>query len=148
MIRRANEEGVSLKDIAEKYIKAYFEDTSKVNLKEAGMIRPKATEHIGDMIEIIQNLIEKGYAYEAEGDVYFNVEKYKDGYGALSKQNVEDLKSGARIEVADIKKSPVDFALWKAAKKGSQAGILLGVKEGQVGILNVQQFAQISWRYI
>ena len=118
MIRRANEEGVSLKDIAEKYIKAYFEDTSKVNLKEAGMIRPKATEHIGDMIEIIQNLIEKGYAYEAEGDVYFNVEKYKDGYGALSKQNVEDLKSGARIEVADIKKSPVDFALWKAAKEG------------------------------
>ena len=118
MIRKANEEGVSLKDIAEKYIKAYFEDTSKVNLKESGMIRPKATEHIGDMIEIIQNLIEKGYAYEAEGDVYFNVEKYKDGYGALSKQNVDDLKSGARIEVADIKKSPVDFALWKAAKEG------------------------------
>ncbi|MDU1912084.1 cysteine--tRNA ligase [Fusobacterium sp.] len=117
MIRRANEEGVSLKDIAEKYIKAYFEDTSKVNLKEAGMIRPKATEHIGDMIEIIQNLIEKGYAYEAEGDVYFNVEKYKEGYGALSKQNVDDLKSGARIEVSDIKKSPVDFALWKVAKE-------------------------------
>lgn len=118
MIRRANEEGVSLKDIAEKYIKAYFEDTSKINLKEAGMIRPKATEHIGDMIEIIQNLIEKGYAYEVDGDVYFNVEKYKDGYGALSKQNVDDLKSGARIEVTDIKKSPVDFALWKAAKEG------------------------------
>ena len=118
MIKRANEEGVNLKAIADKYIKAYFEDTSKVNLKEEGMIRPKATEHIGDMIEIIQNLIEKGHAYEADGDVYFDVESYKEKYGALSKQNIDDLQSGARIEVADIKKSPLDFALWKKAKEG------------------------------
>lgn len=118
MIKRANEEGVDLKAIADKYIKAYFEDTSKVNLKEEGMIRPKATEHIGDMIEIIQNLIEKGHAYEADGDVYFDVISYKDKYGALSKQNIDDLQSGARIEVADIKKSPLDFALWKKAKEG------------------------------
>lgn len=118
MIKRANEEGVDLKAIADKYIKAYFEDTSKVNLKEEGMIRPKATEHIGDMIEIIQNLIDKGHAYEADGDVYFDVISYKDKYGALSKQNIDDLQSGARIEVADIKKSPLDFALWKKAKEG------------------------------
>lgn len=118
MIKRANEEGVDLKAIADKYIKAYFEDTSKVNLKEEGMIRPKATEHIGDMIEIIQNLIDKGHAYEANGDVYFDVISYKEKYGALSKQNIDDLQSGARIEVADIKKSPLDFALWKKAKEG------------------------------
>lgn len=118
MIKRANEEGVDLKAIADKYIKAYFEDTSKVNLKEEGMIRPKATEHIGDMIEIIQNLIDKGHAYEADGDVYFDVISYKDKYGALSKQNIDDLQNGARIEVADIKKSPLDFALWKKAKEG------------------------------
>lgn len=118
MIKRANEEGVDLKAIADKYIKAYFEDTSKVNLKEEGMIRPKATEHIGDMIEIIQNLIDKGHAYEADGDVYFDVISYKEKYGALSKQNINDLQSGARIEVADIKKSPLDFALWKKAKEG------------------------------
>lgn len=118
MIKRANEEGVDLKAIADKYIKAYFEDTSKVNLKEEGMIRPKATEHIGDMIEIIQNLIDKGHAYEADGDVYFDVISYKEKYGALSKQNIDDLQSGARIEVADIKKSPLDFALWKKAKEG------------------------------
>ena len=82
------------------------------------MIRPKATEHIGDMIEIIQNLIDKGHAYEADGDVYFDVISYKEKYGALSKQNIDDLQSGARIEVADIKKSPLDFALWKKAKEG------------------------------
>ena len=70
MIKRANEEGVDLKAIADKYLKAYFEDTSKVNLKEEGMIRPKATEHIGDMIEIIQNLIDKGHAYEADLEMY------------------------------------------------------------------------------
>lgn len=118
MITRANQEGVSLKEIAHKYINAYFEDTKKVNLKEEGMIRPKATEHIGDMIRIIETLIENGYAYEVDGDVYFEVEKNKDDYGCLSGQNIENLKAGARIEVNDIKRSPVDFALWKKAKEG------------------------------
>ena len=118
MIARANQEGVSLKEIAHKYINAYFEDTKKVNLKEEGMIRPRATEHIGDMIKIIKNLIDNGYAYEADGDVYFEVEKDKDDYGCLSGQNIENLKAGARIEVNDIKRSPVDFALWKKAKEG------------------------------
>ena len=118
MIARANQEGVSLKEIAHKYINAYFEDTKKVNLKEEGMIRPRATEHIGDMIRIIKNLIDNGYAYEVNGDVYFEVEKNKDDYGCLSGQNIENLKAGARIEVNDIKRSPVDFALWKKAKEG------------------------------
>lgn len=118
IIKRANEEGISCDEVAEKYIKGYFEDTAKVNLKEEGMIRPKATEHIGGMIKIIKTLIEKGYAYESEGDVYFNVEAYKDGYLALSHQNLEDLKSGARIEISEIKRSPLDFALWKKAKEG------------------------------
>ena len=118
MIARANQEGVSLKEIAHKYINAYFEDTKKVNLKEEGMIRPRATEHIGDMIRIIQSLIDGGYAYEVNGDVYFEVEKDKDDYGCLSGQNIENLKAGARIEVNDIKRSPVDFALWKKAKEG------------------------------
>ncbi len=118
MIKKANEEGVELKEIADKYIKAYFEDTSKINLKEKGMIRPKATEHIGDMIKIIKNLINKGYAYEADGDVYFNVNSYKNEYGKLSKQSIEELKSGARIEVSELKKDPLDFTLWKRAKEG------------------------------
>ena len=91
MIKRANEEGITLKDVADKYNAAYFEDTAKVNLKEDGMIRPKATEYIGEMIELIEILIKKGYAYESNGDVYFNVDKYKHEYGALSKQNIDEL---------------------------------------------------------
>ncbi len=121
MIKKANEEGVSLKEIGEKYIKAYFEDTSKVNLKEEGMIRPKATEYIGEMIKIIKDLESKGFAYEVNGDVYFNVEAYREKYGELSKKNIDDLKSGASGRTgaeSDIKRSSVDFALWKAAKEG------------------------------
>lgn len=116
IIKRANEENISCEEVAEKYIKAYFEDTQKVNLLEEGMIRPRATKHIGEMIKIIKSLIDKGYAYEKDGDVYFEVEKYKDKYLELSHQNVDDLRSGARIEVSEIKKSPLDFALWKSAK--------------------------------
>ena len=116
MINKANIENVSIKEIAERYIKAYFEDTSKLNLKEDGMIRPRATDNIDEMIKIIQALIDKGYAYESNGDVYFEVNKYKDGYGELSKQNIEDLESGARINVNEVKRDPLDFALWKASK--------------------------------
>lgn len=118
IIKRANEEGISCEEVAAKYIKAYFEDTAKVNLKEEGMIRPKATEHIGGMIKLIKSLIEKGHAYESQGDVYFDVESYKDEYLGLSHQNLEDLRSGVRIEISEIKKSPLDFALWKKAKEG------------------------------
>lgn len=121
MITKANEEGVSLKEIGEKYIAAYFEDTAKINLKEEGMIRPKATEYIGEMIKTIKDLESKGFAYAVEGDVYFNVEAYKEKYGELSGKNIDDLKSGASGRTgteASIKKSSVDFALWKSAKEG------------------------------
>ncbi len=80
------------------------------------MIRPRATDNIDEMIKIIQALIDKGYAYESNGDVYFEVNKYKNGYGELSKQNIEDLESGARINVNEVKRDPLDFALWKASK--------------------------------
>lgn len=117
IIKKANEEGVSCEEIAKKYIDAYFEDTKKINLKEEGMQRPKATDYIEEMKELIEKLIEKGYAYESEGDVYFEVDKNKVNYGKLSNQNIENLKSGARVEVSTIKKSPLDFALWKKAKE-------------------------------
>ena len=94
MINKANAENVSIKEIAERYIKAYFEDTAQINLKEDGMIRPKATDNIDGMINIIKSLVDKGYAYESNGDVYFEVKKYREGYGELSKQNIEDLESG------------------------------------------------------
>jgi cysteinyl-tRNA synthetase len=86
MIEKAHIEGVTVKDIADKYISAYLEDTKKVNLKEEGMIRPKATDHIKEMIKSIKILESKGYAYESNGDVYFDVEKYKENYGELSGQ--------------------------------------------------------------
>ncbi|TDT70600.1 cysteinyl-tRNA synthetase [Hypnocyclicus thermotrophus] len=118
MINRANEEGIEVKEVAKKYITAYFEDTAKINLKEEGMIRPKATENIKEMIKLVKDLEEKGYAYASEGDVYFDIEKYKENYGELSHQKIDELVSGARIEVNDKKKNPLDFTLWKAAKEG------------------------------
>ncbi len=116
MIKKANEENTTVKDIAEKYIGEYFTDARGLNIKEA-TCHPKATENIDAIIEIITSLIEKGYAYEVEGDVYFEVEKCKN-YGKLIHQSLEDLKSGARIDIDERKKSPLDFALWKAAKPG------------------------------
>lgn len=118
MIKRANEEGTTVEDVAHRYIQAYLEDMQSLHIKEEGMIRPKATEHIQEMIDMIQNLIDKGHAYESNGDVYFRVATYHQEYGALSKQKIEDLQSGARIEVTEIKESPLDFALWKASKTG------------------------------
>lgn len=118
MITKAKEEGITLKEVADKYIQAYFEDTGKLNLKEEGMIRPKATENIPEMIELISILIEKKYAYEINGDVYFNVENYKANYGELSRQKIDELRSGIRIDVNETKLSPLDFALWKEAKEG------------------------------
>ena len=117
IINKANEEGVTIDEIVKRYIAAFLEDTAKLNLKEEGMIRPKATENIGEMIKMIKELESKGYAYAVDGDVYFEVEKYED-YAALSHHNIEDLKSGARIDIDTRKKSPVDFALWKSAKEG------------------------------
>lgn len=117
MINKANEEGITVKELATKFIKYYFEDTSKLNIKEDGTSHPKATDHIDEMIELVKTLEEKGVAYESEGDVYFEVKKFKE-YGKLSHQKVEDLISGTRIELNDKKRDPLDFTLWKKAKEG------------------------------
>ena len=116
IIKRANEEGLSFSEVSEKYINEFWTDAKGLNFKEATH-HPKATENIDEIIEIIKTLIEKGYAYEVNGDVYYRTLKFK-GYGKLSHQPIDDLQSGARIAVDDIKENPLDFALWKAAKEG------------------------------
>ncbi len=114
IINRANQESTTSEAIAEKYIEEYFTDAKGMGVKEA-TIHPKATENIGQIIEMIEALIEKGYAYEKNGDVYFRSIKF-EGYGKLSQQPLEDLQAGARIDVNDIKEDPMDFVLWKNAK--------------------------------
>lgn len=120
IIKRANQDGISWKEVAEKYTEEYYVDMDKLGIKRAD-IEPRATEHINEMIEIVKSLIEKGYAYVVdEGEaksVYFAVEKFSE-YGKLSKKRIEDLMHGARVEVDERKRSPLDFALWKASKPG------------------------------
>ena len=117
IIRRANEEGITSKEVAEKYIEEYFKDAKGLGVRPA-TIHPKATETMEEIIDLVQTLIDKGYAYPTEsGDVYYRTLKFK-GYGKLSHQPIEDLMSGARIDVNDEKENPLDFALWKAAKPG------------------------------
>ena len=116
IINRANEEGISLEEVSKKYIKEFWTDAHGLNFKDA-TIHPKATENIDEIIDIIKSLEDKGYAYAVNGDVYFRTLKFKE-YGKLSHQPIEDLVSGARIAVGDIKENPLDFALWKGAKEG------------------------------
>jgi len=116
IIKRANEEGSNSKEISEKYIGEYFTDSHGLGVREA-TIHPKATENIDQIIAMVQDLVEKGYAYEANGDVYYRAMKFSD-YGKLSHQPLDELQAGARIDVTDIKENPMDFALWKAAKPG------------------------------
>ena len=116
IINKSLEEGASASEVSEKYIKYFFEDISKLNILDS-VKRPKVTENMAEIIEIIQKLIDNGFAYEKDGDVYFEVKKYKD-YGKLSNQKIEELELGARIDVSEIKKNPVDFALWKKKKDG------------------------------
>ena len=119
LIRRANEQHVDFSEISERYIKEFWTDADGLNVRHA-TINPKATENIDAIIQIISTLIEKGYAYEAQGDVYFSTEKFKD-YGKRSHQPLEDLEAGARIMVGEVKREPMDFAVWKAAKPGEPA---------------------------
>ena len=116
IINRANDEGVSFSDISEKYIKEYKTDAAGLNVREAS-VHPKATENIDEIISIIETLVEKGYAYQAGSDVYFSPLKF-DEYGKLSHQPLDDLMSGARINIGEVKKEPMDFALWKGSKPG------------------------------
>jgi cysteinyl-tRNA synthetase len=119
IIKRANEEGSSAKAVSEKYIGEYFTDCRGLGVR-AATIHPRATENIGQIVEMVGDLIEKGCAYEAEGDVYYRALRFQD-YGKLSHQPLDELQAGARVNVADIKESPMDFALWKAAKPGEPA---------------------------
>ncbi|MGB9814258.1 MAG: cysteine--tRNA ligase [Thermovenabulum sp.] len=116
MIKRANEEGITVKELAERFIKEYFTDAAALKIERAD-VHPRATEHIGEMIELIERLIKKGFAYVVDGDVYFAAKKFKD-YGKLSGQNLEELEAGARVEPGEKKRDPMDFALWKAKKEG------------------------------
>mgnify|MGYP003582664437 FL=1 len=116
IINRAIEEGISASEVSSKYIDYFFEDIEKLNILK-DVKRPKVTENMQEIIDIIQKLIDNGFAYEKNGDVYFEVKKYGD-YGKLSNQKIEELELGARIDVSEIKKNPVDFALWKKKKDG------------------------------
>lgn len=116
IIKRANEENSTFEEISKKYIEEFWTDAHGLNFKDA-TVHPKATENIDEIIDIIKTLEEKGYAYAVNGDVYYRTLKF-DGYGKLSHQPIDDLQSGARIAVGDIKEDPLDFALWKAAKEG------------------------------
>ncbi|MCX8130928.1 MAG: cysteine--tRNA ligase [Clostridia bacterium] len=119
MIKRANEEGITVKELADRFIKEYFVDAKGLGIGEATE-HPKATENIDAIIQLIKTLEEKGFAYAVDGDVYFSTKKFRD-YGKLSHHNLEELELGSRIDVDDRKQDPMDFALWKAQKPGEPA---------------------------
>jgi len=116
IIKKAAEEGCDPLLLAQKYIMEYFRDAKSLNILEAD-VHPKATEHIGEMLDLIQKLEKKGLAYAVDGDVYFAVDKFPE-YGKLSGRSPEDMMAGARVEVDEKKRNPLDFALWKKAKPG------------------------------
>ncbi len=116
LIKKANEEGITVPEVAERYIAEFWTDAEGLNVQKA-TVHPRATENIDAILAIIKTLAEKGYAYQADGDVYFSAKKFKE-YGKLSHQPLEDLEAGARINVAEHKEDPMDFCLWKGAKPG------------------------------
>lgn len=116
IIKTANELGEEVGELTERFINAYFEDVTALGCSKADA-HPRVTEHIDDIIAFVQVLINKGYAYESSGDVYYRTRKF-EGYGKLSHQSIDELKVGARIEESDIKENALDFALWKSAKEG------------------------------
>ncbi|MDR3363515.1 MAG: cysteine--tRNA ligase [Clostridiales Family XIII bacterium] len=116
IIARAKEEGVSPREIGEKYIAEYYKDAGALGVRKA-TTHPRVTENIGEIVEFVAALVDKGCAYEQDGDVYFDTKAF-EGYGKLSGQNMNGLKAGARIGVDERKKNPLDFALWKKAKEG------------------------------
>lgn len=119
IIKRANEQGVSCDAITAKFIQAYHDDMGRLGVRPAS-IEPKATEHMAEIVRLTETLIAKGFAYQVDGDVYFEVAKYPD-YGRLSKRRLDDLQAGARVDVDERKRYPMDFALWKSAKPGEPA---------------------------
>ncbi|MGN0182557.1 MAG: cysteine--tRNA ligase [Candidatus Ornithomonoglobus sp.] len=116
MIKRANAEGITVKELGERFIAEYFKDAQAIGVNKA-TIHPKATENIDAIIETVKRLVDNGYAYNIDGNVYFSTKKFRE-YGKLSKQPLEELEAGARIDVNENKNDPMDFALWKAKKEG------------------------------
>ncbi len=116
LIKKANEEGTTVPEVAKRYIAEFWTDAKGLNVREA-TTHPKATENIDAIIDIISTLVDKGFAYKADGDVYFRASKFSE-YGKLSHQPLEDLEAGARIDIAEHKENPMDFCLWKGAKEG------------------------------
>ena len=116
IINRADEQGVDWQEINRKYIDAFYEDMGRLNIA-APTEEPKATDHIPEMLEMIQSLVDQDKAYESEGDVFYSIKSFKE-YGCLSGKNIDDLQSGARVEVNETKRNPLDFALWKKSKPG------------------------------
>lgn len=116
IINVAKEEGISVSEVSNKYIDAYLEDVSALAVKEA-TVHPRVTETIEEIVEFVKGLIEKGYAYEIDGDVYYKARHFKD-YGKLSAQSIDELRAGARIQIGEKKEDPLDFVLWKKSKDG------------------------------
>lgn len=119
MINKANDEGITVKELGDKYIKEYYQDADALNIERAS-VNPRATEYINDIIKFVEKLIELGFAYEVDGDVYYKTKKF-NSYGKLAGQNLEDLQAGARISVDERKQDPMDFAIWKSQKPGEPA---------------------------
>lgn len=116
IIKKSNEEGISVEQVTEKYIEGFFEDIEPLNISD-DIIRPKVTENIPEIIEIIKKLINEGFAYEKDGNVFFEVKKFEE-YGHLSNQKIDEVEIGARVNVMEEKNNPLDFALWKRKKEG------------------------------
>lgn len=119
IIKRAKEEEISEKEVADKYIAEYFKDAGGLGIKKAD-VHPRVTDHIDEIIDIVKRLEAKGLAYNVDGDVYYNTSGFH-GYGKLSKHNLEELEAGARVDVNEVKRNPMDFALWKKQKPGEPA---------------------------
>ncbi len=119
IINRARQEGISWDAVAQKYIEEYYRDMDSLGVARAD-VEPKATEHINEIIDIVKGLIDKGYAYKVQGDVYFEIGKFAD-YGKLSKRDLDDMLAGARVDVNEKKRNPMDFALWKTSKEDEPA---------------------------
>ena len=119
MIQRAHSEGIEVSDLAARFIGEYYKDADALGIRRAD-VAPLATEHMPEIIGTIERIIERGHAYVSEGDVYFDVRSWP-GYGKLCKQSLDELEAGARVEVGERKRDPLDFALWKAQKPGEPA---------------------------
>lgn len=119
MIKRANEEAITVEQLGDKFIEEYYKDADALNIERA-TANPRATAYIDQIISFVKDLIDRGYAYEVDGDVYFSTKKFKE-YGKLSGQNIEDLQAGARIDIDKRKHDPMDFAVWKSQKPGEPA---------------------------